>query len=71
VALVGISCLIAFPVAFWFMGKWLEIFPFNTGLSPTPFLLAAVTVLAITFLTVLYHTLRAALANPSKSLRAE
>ena len=71
VALVGISCLIAFPVAYMFMDKWLKIFPYNTGLSVTPFLLAAVAVLAITFLTVIFHTVRAALANPSKSLRSE
>jgi putative ABC transport system permease protein len=71
VALVGISCLIAFPVAYLFMDKWLQIFPYNTGLSPAPFLLAAVVVLLITFMTVLYHTLRAAMASPSKSLRTE
>jgi putative ABC transport system permease protein len=71
VALVGISCLIAFPVAYLFMDKWLQIFPYNTGLSPAPFLLAAVAVLLITFMTVLYHTLRAAMASPSKSLRTE
>jgi putative ABC transport system permease protein len=71
VALVGISCLIAFPVAWLFMDKWLQIFPYNTGLSVVPFLMAAIAVLLITFLTVLYHTVRAALANPSKSLRAD
>jgi putative ABC transport system permease protein len=71
VALVGISCLIAFPVAYLFMDKWLKVFPYNTGISPTPFALAAVTVLCITLLTVIYHTMRAALANPSKSLRTE
>ena len=71
VFLVGLSCLIAFPIAFWFMSKWLKIFPYNTGLSPTPFLLAALTVLFITLLTVIYHTMRAALANPSKSLRSD
>jgi len=71
VALVGISCLIAFPAAYFFMDKWLELFPYNMGFSPLPYLLAAITVLLITFLTVLYHTLRAALANPSQSLRAE
>jgi putative ABC transport system permease protein len=37
VVLVGISCLIAFPVAYLFMDKWLKIFPYNTGLSLTPF----------------------------------
>ena len=71
VALVGISCLFAFPAAYFFMHKWLQIFPYNTGLSVTPFLLAAVAVLVITFLTVIFHTVRAALANPSKSLRSE
>jgi putative ABC transport system permease protein len=71
VALVGISCLIAFPVAWLFMDKWLKIFPYKLGLSPTPFLMAALGVLCITLLTVIFHTMRAALANPSKSLRAE
>jgi putative ABC transport system permease protein len=71
VLLVGISCLIACPIAIWFMGKWLKFFPYNTGLSPMPFVLAAITVLFITLLTVIYHTMRAAFANPSKSLRSE
>jgi putative ABC transport system permease protein len=71
VALVGISCLFAFPAAYYFMDKWLNIFPYNTGLSFSPFLLAALTVLLITLLTVIFHTVRAALANPSKSLRSE
>lgn len=71
VFLVGISCLIAFPAAYWFMNKWLSAFPYNTGLSALPFLLAALTVLLITMATVIYHTMRAALANPSKSLRSE
>jgi putative ABC transport system permease protein len=71
VYLVGISCLIAFPVAWLFMDKWLKIFPYNTGLSVTPFFLSALVVLLITMFTVIYHTLRAALTNPSKSLRSE
>lgn len=69
--LVGISCLIAFPVAYLFMDKWLGVFPYNTGLSVLPFVAAALTVLLITLATVIYHTMRAALANPSKSLRSE
>jgi len=70
-ALVGISCLIAFPVAYLFMDKWLGLFQYKMDFSLMPYLLAAITVLLITFLTVLYHTLRAALANPSQSLRSE
>ncbi len=69
--LVGISCLIAFPVAYLFMDKWLRIFTYNTGLSVTPFLLSALAVLTITMLTVIFHTVRAAIANPVKSLRTE
>ena len=71
VLLVGLSCFVAFPFAWWFMHKWLNIFPYNTGLTPTPFLLSALTVLLITLLTVIFHTVRAALANPAKSLRSE
>jgi putative ABC transport system permease protein len=71
VVLVGISCLIAFPIAYWFMHKWLQIFTYNTGLSLTPFLLSAIVVLLITLLTVTFHTIRAAIANPVKSLRTE
>ncbi|MFT4023928.1 MAG: ABC transporter permease [Flavihumibacter sp.] len=69
--LVALSCVIAFPVAGYFMSKWLKIFPYNTGLRPSPFLLSALAVLLITLLTVIFHTVKAALANPVKSLRAE
>ncbi|HVX50832.1 MAG TPA: ABC transporter permease [Chitinophagaceae bacterium] len=69
--LVGISCFIAFPVAYWFMHKWLGLFSYNTGLGVMPFILAALSVLLITMLTVIFHTLKAALANPAKSLRTE
>jgi len=71
VLLVGLSCFIAFPVAWYFMDKWLKIFPYNTGLSITPFIFSALTVLLITLMTVIFHTMKAALANPVKSLRTE
>jgi putative ABC transport system permease protein len=71
IVLVGISCLIAFPVAYLFMDKWLKIFPYNTGLSVMPFLLSALAVLLITMLTVSFHAVKAAVANPVNSLRTE
>ncbi|MFT3750511.1 MAG: ABC transporter permease [Agriterribacter sp.] len=71
VVLVGISCIVAFPVAGYFMSKWLEIFPFNTGLSIMPFILSALVVLLITMLTVIFHTIKAAVANPVEALRSE
>jgi putative ABC transport system permease protein len=71
VILVGVSCIIAFPVAWLFMSKWLKIFPYNTGLGMTPFLLSALSVLLITLLTVMFHAVKAAVANPTKSLKAD
>jgi putative ABC transport system permease protein len=71
VLLVGISCLIAIPVASIFMNQWLKLFSYNTGLTVMPFLYAALAVLGITLLTVIYHSVRAAMANPVKGLRSE
>jgi putative ABC transport system permease protein len=71
ILLVGISILIAFPAAGWFMHNWLKIFTYSTGLTVMPFVLSALTVLLITMMTVIFHTLKAAVANPSKSLRTE
>jgi putative ABC transport system permease protein len=71
VFLVGISCVIACPVAYYFMSKWLGLFSYSTGITLLPFLFSALTVLVITLLTVIFHAVRAAVANPSKTLRAE
>jgi putative ABC transport system permease protein len=71
VLLVGLSCFIAFPIAYWFMHQWLLHFSYNTGISITPFLLSALTVLLLTLLTVLFHTVKAAMADPAKGLRTE
>jgi len=70
-ALIGLSCIVAFPVAWYFMDKWLKIFTYNTGLAVTPFILSACAVLLLTLLTVIFHTLKAALANPVRALRTE
>ena len=69
--LVGLACLIAFPLGWFFMNRWLGMFYYSTPLTATPFLLSAFTVLAITLLTVIFHTVKAALANPVLSLRVE
>jgi putative ABC transport system permease protein len=71
VLLVGISCLLAFPVAYVFMYQWLKIFPYNTGMSAAPFIFSAIVVLSITILTVIFHTVKAALANPARNLKTE
>lgn len=69
--LVLLSCLVAFPVAYYCMYRWLELFPYKTGIAAAPFFQSAGVVLSITILTVSFHTIRAALTNPVKNLRAE
>jgi predicted permease len=69
--LVVLSCLIAFPVAWWIMHNWLDGYAYRTGISWVIFVLAGVGALAIALLTVSFITIRAALANPIKSLRTE
>jgi putative ABC transport system permease protein len=71
VLLVLISLAIAIPVANYFMGKWLLNFEYRTGISWWIFFAAAISALLITLLTVSYQSIKAALANPVKSLRTE
>jgi putative ABC transport system permease protein len=69
--LVGIAALIAFPIAWWAMNEWLNTFAYRTEISWWIFLVAGAVSLAIALLTVSIQTIRAALANPIKSLRSE
>jgi putative ABC transport system permease protein len=71
VVLVTISLLIASPVSYLFMHNWLQGYQYRTHISGWIFLIAAVGAIAITLLTVSYQSIRAALANPVKSLRSE
>ena len=69
--LVFISILIASPIAYYFMQKWLQDFAFRIEISWWIFALAGAVALLIALLTVSYQAIRAALANPVKSLRTE
>ncbi len=70
-ALIGFACLLAFPIAYLFMYKWLQVFPYKTELKISTFLFSAMIIVIITLLTVGFHTIKSAMANPIKSLRAE
>ena len=70
-ALVTLALLIAIPLAAFGMHKWLQQFPYRAGLAWWVFALAAAGALVITFATVSYQTIKAALTNPTTSLRAE
>jgi putative ABC transport system permease protein len=69
--LVGIALVIALPLAGYFMGQWLEHYPYRTTIAWWIFAAAGAGAILITMLTVSYQSIRAALANPVKSLRSE
>jgi putative ABC transport system permease protein len=69
--LSGISILLAIPLSYYFMNKWLEGYIYHAPLSWWIFASAGAGIIIITLLTVSYQSLKAALSNPVKSLRAE
>jgi len=71
VILVTVSCLLASPLAFWFMDNWLSQYPYRIGLTWHIFAAAGACAVVITLLTVSYQALKAAHANPVSSLRSE
>jgi ABC-type antimicrobial peptide transport system permease subunit len=71
VALVIISCVIAAPLAWYFLNKWLLNYSYRTEISWWIFVAAGAGALIITLLTVSYQAIKAALMNPVKSLRTE
>lgn len=71
VILVGLANLIAVPVAWYFAGEWLSGFAFRMSINPMLFVWTLVAALFLTLITVSFQTIRAAIANPVKSLRYE
>ena len=69
--LVLVAVLLAAPVAFFAMRHWLEGFAYHIVLGPDVFLLAGGLALAVALLTVSYHAIKAATADPVESLRYE
>jgi putative ABC transport system permease protein len=71
VTLVAISCLIAIPIAWHFLAQWLQRYEYRTEISWWIFVAACTGALAITLLTVSFQAIKAAIANPVKSIRTE
>lgn len=69
--LVGISCVIASPVAWYYLQHWLQGYEYRIHIGPVVFILAAVAAVLITLVTVSFQAIKAALANPSQRLRTE
>jgi putative ABC transport system permease protein len=69
--LVIIASLIAFPVAWYAMSHWLQDFAYRTNIQWWVFILSAVLALIVALATISYHAIKAAVANPARSLRSE
>jgi putative ABC transport system permease protein len=69
--LVALSCLIAFPVAWWLMHNWLQNFTYHTTITWQTFAAAGIGAMGIAGLTVSVQAIRAAFANPINNLRSE
>src|SRR4030095_5539777 len=71
ILLVTISCFIAIPIAYYLSHEWLQNYAYKIGISVWIFVMTGLGSLLITLLVVSYQSIKAAIANPVKSLRTE
>jgi putative ABC transport system permease protein len=69
--LVIISCFIAIPLAWYYLNNWLKQYEYRTTISTWVFIVSGTGALVITLITVSFQAIKAAMANPVKSLRTE
>lgn len=68
-ALILISCFIAIPISYYFLHDWLQKYEYHTEISISVFIVAIACSMFVTLLTVSFQTVKAAIANPIRSLR--
>jgi putative ABC transport system permease protein len=71
IKLVLVALVVASPIAWYVMHKWLQDFAYRTEINVWIFLLAGIIAVGIALTTISFHAVKAALANPVKSLRSE
>jgi putative ABC transport system permease protein len=71
ILLVIVASVIAFPVAWWALSKWMEDFAYRIDIPWWIFITAAILALVVALVTVSVQAIKAALTNPVKSLRTE
>ncbi|MCF3107469.1 ABC transporter permease [Niabella sp. CC-SYL272] len=71
IVLVLISCLLAAPVAYYFLNGWLQKYQYRVNIGLWIFLVAAMLAVVITVITISAQAMKAAIANPVKALRSE
>ena len=71
IRLVLVSCLLAWPIAYWATNEWLQNFAYRIEISALPFLIGGAFMVALTTITVAYKVIKTAQANPIEALRHE
>jgi putative ABC transport system permease protein len=71
ILLVTISCVIASPIALYFLSDWLQKYDYRISIGPGVFILSGIMAIIITLFTISFQAIKVALANPVKSLRSE
>ncbi|HMS66848.1 MAG TPA: FtsX-like permease family protein, partial [Saprospiraceae bacterium] len=71
IVLVIISCIVSIPIAYYLMNNWLNQFDYRTDISLWVFVFASIGAILLTLITVSFQAIKAAVANPVKSLRTE
>ena len=71
IKLVGVAIIIAIPLAWWVMNQWLQDFAYRININWWIFAVAGIVAILIALITVSFQAIKAAIANPVKSLRTE
>src|SRR5688572_20630342 len=71
IVLVLISCVVASPIAFYYLQNWLQQYDYRISISPMIFVLAGIAAIVVTIITISFQAIKAAIANPVTSLRTE
>ncbi|AEV96977.1 hypothetical protein A4D02_18590 [Niastella koreensis] len=69
--LILLSCVLASPLAFYYLSSWLEQYDYRISISPLVFVAAGLLTIIISSVTISFHAIKAAIANPVKSIKAE
>jgi len=69
--LVVLSCVVAFPTAYWVMFNWLKTYQYHIKMQWQVFIISGLAGIIIALITISFQSIKAALANPVKSLRSE
>ncbi len=71
IILVVLSCFIASPIALYFLTGWLQKYDYRISIGPLVFIVAGLMAVIITMITISFQAIKAAIANPVRSLRSE